>query len=63
MTRASLTAKLCWLLAICGFLRSSDIGRISDDQTHTDPQGRLVLHIIAPKEKRKGQAALGSGWR
>ncbi|PVV02173.1 hypothetical protein BB560_003381, partial [Smittium megazygosporum] len=52
-----LTTKLCWLLSICGFLRSSDIHRIDDSQTTiTDELVRFV--IIGPKEKRKGSAII-----
>ncbi|OMJ30032.1 hypothetical protein AYI69_g436 [Smittium culicis] len=49
-----LTTKCCWLLALCGFLRASDIHRIDDART-TICNGTLNIVIIAPKEKRKGQ--------
>ncbi|OMJ23231.1 hypothetical protein AYI70_g2393, partial [Smittium culicis] len=50
----SLTSKTCWLLAVCGFMRASDIHRIEDAQT-TIIDGTLKLVIVAPKEKRKGR--------
>ncbi|OMJ24386.1 hypothetical protein AYI70_g1621 [Smittium culicis] len=50
----SLTSKTCWLLAVCGFMRASDIHRIDDAQTNTI-DGTLKLVIVAPKEKFKGR--------
>ncbi|RKP34202.1 hypothetical protein BJ085DRAFT_21682 [Dimargaris cristalligena] len=49
-----LTAKLCWLLAICGFLRPSDLERTDADTTRWSPDS-LELFILAPKDKRNGQ--------
>ncbi|OMJ13160.1 hypothetical protein AYI69_g9109, partial [Smittium culicis] len=49
-----LTAKLCWLFAVAGFLRASDIHRIDDARSRVD-QGILYLVIVAPKEKRGGR--------
>ncbi|PVU96831.1 hypothetical protein BB561_000939 [Smittium simulii] len=49
-----LTSKLCWLLAVTGGLRASDIHRIDVAQTRID-QGVLCLTIVAPKEKRGGR--------
>ncbi|OMJ10546.1 hypothetical protein AYI69_g10200 [Smittium culicis] len=49
-----LTSKTCWLLALCGFLRASDIHRIDDSRT-TIHNGILKMVIIAPKEKRNGK--------
>jgi len=48
-----LTQKLCWLLAMCGFLRPSDVARIDDDRTECN-NNALKLVIVAPKEKRGG---------
>ncbi|OMJ14050.1 hypothetical protein AYI69_g8754 [Smittium culicis] len=48
-----LTTKCCWLLALCGFLRASDIHRI-DDARSTMCNGTVNIVNIAPKEKRKG---------
>ncbi|OLY78240.1 hypothetical protein AYI68_g7714 [Smittium mucronatum] len=50
----SLNSKTCWLLAVCGFMRASDIHRIDDAHT-TKIDGKLKLVIVAPKEKRKGR--------
>ncbi|OMJ11588.1 hypothetical protein AYI70_g9618 [Smittium culicis] len=50
-----LTAKLCWLLAVKGFLRASDIHRIDDARIRIEKE-ELHLVIVAPKEKRGGQA-------
>ncbi|OMJ12369.1 hypothetical protein AYI70_g9169, partial [Smittium culicis] len=49
-----LTSKACCLLALCGFLRASDIHRIDDTRT-TINNGVLKLVIVAPKEKRNGK--------
>ncbi|KAI9495716.1 hypothetical protein BDB00DRAFT_897580 [Zychaea mexicana] len=54
MCAIDLTCKLCFLLAITGFLRPSDIERIDDGRTNvTDRHLRLV--IARPKEKRYQQ--------
>ncbi|KAI9033714.1 hypothetical protein CLU79DRAFT_692623, partial [Phycomyces nitens] len=50
----TLTHKLWWLLAICGFLRPSDIARIDDLRSYTT-YGSLLLDIAGPKERRLGQ--------
>ncbi|OMJ26447.1 hypothetical protein AYI70_g157 [Smittium culicis] len=49
-----LTAKICLLLSITGFLKASDIHRIDDERSHVS-LGVLNLVIIAPKEKRSGR--------
>ncbi|OMJ25904.1 hypothetical protein AYI70_g579 [Smittium culicis] len=54
LTVKQITAKLCWLLPVTGFLRASDIHRIDDQRSHID-QGVLNLVIVAPKEKRGGR--------
>jgi len=51
-----LTTKLCWLLGVCGFLRPSDIERIDLAQCDwTSFDDRILLKVVAPKEKRLGQ--------
>jgi hypothetical protein len=51
-----LTAKLCWLLGVCGFMRPLDIERIDLDQSSTSHfDDRIVLIVVAPKEKRLSQ--------
>ncbi|PVU92980.1 hypothetical protein BB561_003523 [Smittium simulii] len=47
-----LTAKTCWLIAVCGFLRASDIHRVDDERTEI-LSNSIKLIICAPKEKRK----------
>ncbi|OMJ13050.1 hypothetical protein AYI70_g8747 [Smittium culicis] len=42
------------VVAVCGFMRASDVHRIDDAQT-TTIDGKLKLVIVAPKEKRKGR--------
>ncbi|KAI7847263.1 hypothetical protein BDC45DRAFT_452073 [Circinella umbellata] len=54
MRPIDLTRKLCFLLAITGFLRPSDIERIDDNQS-TITGNRLRLIIAVPKEKRRRQ--------
>ncbi|CAO3626312.1 unnamed protein product [Mucor hiemalis] len=50
-----LTQKLCFLLAITGFLRYADLHRINLDKTRILPSGQqLKLVIDCPKEKRRG---------
>ncbi|KAI9014432.1 hypothetical protein CLU79DRAFT_721829 [Phycomyces nitens] len=64
MTISQLTHKLCWLLAITGFLRPSDIERIDLDDTEftslSSPVPTLVLTVDCPKEKRSGQPIVRS---
>ena len=56
MPLAELTKKLCWLLGLCGFLRPSDIERIDLAQCDwTSFDDRILLKVVAPKEKRLGQ--------
>jgi hypothetical protein len=56
MSIEDLTRKLCWLLALCGFLRPSDIERIDLDASDwTSKPDRIHLTVVAPKEKRFGQ--------
>lgn len=50
----NLTRKLCFLLAITGFLRYSDLHRINVDKTHVRSSALLRLVIDCPKEKRLG---------
>ncbi|KAI9004821.1 hypothetical protein CLU79DRAFT_41139 [Phycomyces nitens] len=50
----TLTRKLCWLLAVCGFLRPADLERADDARTSVE-HGILRLVIVAPKEKRSGR--------
>ncbi|PVU94848.1 hypothetical protein BB561_002206 [Smittium simulii] len=47
-----LTAKSCWLIAVCGFLRASNIYRVDDERTKI-LNNSIKLIICAPKEKRK----------
>ncbi|KAI9030892.1 hypothetical protein CLU79DRAFT_677055, partial [Phycomyces nitens] len=54
MAPIDLTRKLCWLLAICGFLRPADLERVDDRRTSQE-NGILRLVIVAPKEKRSGR--------
>ncbi|KAI8136367.1 hypothetical protein BJV82DRAFT_676807 [Fennellomyces sp. T-0311] len=56
MPAEALRAKLCWLLAVCAFLRPSDIQCIDLDHCHITPSsGDLTLRVIAPKERRQGK--------
>ncbi|CEP07166.1 hypothetical protein [Parasitella parasitica] len=55
MTAEHLTQKVCFLLAITGFLRNADIYRINLSKVELlqhNTQLRLVIHC--PKEKRRG---------
>ncbi|OMJ08288.1 hypothetical protein AYI69_g11127, partial [Smittium culicis] len=54
LTVKRLTAKLCWLLSVTGFLRPSDIHRIDDERSHV-ARGMLHLVIVTPNEKRAGR--------
>ena len=54
MPISDLTRRLCWLLAITGFLRPSDIHRIDLDQSCV-AEDQLHLAVVAPKEKRQGR--------
>ena len=59
MSLGDLTAKTCWLLGVCGFMRPSDIERIDmDKSTCTDIRDRIVFTVVAPKEKRLGQRVM-----
>ncbi|PVU97302.1 hypothetical protein BB561_000653 [Smittium simulii] len=49
-----LTEKTCWLLAVCGFMRASDMHRIDDVRT-TLSDTSVCFVIFAPKEKRQGR--------
>ncbi|PVU89610.1 hypothetical protein BB561_005264 [Smittium simulii] len=49
-----LTEKTCWLLAVCGFMRASDMHRIDDVRT-TLSDTSVCFVIVAPKEKRQGR--------
>ncbi|KAI1287198.1 hypothetical protein EDD11_010408 [Mortierella claussenii] len=55
-----LTHKLCWLLAVCGFLRPSDIQRIHLSSSLMTDSMDLKLHIIDPKERRGGKKVIKS---
>ncbi|KAI9227714.1 MAG: hypothetical protein DHS80DRAFT_24007 [Piptocephalis tieghemiana] len=54
LDRSQLTAKLCFLLLVCGSLRPSDLSRIDASQTLEEPE-RIRLTICGPKKKRGGQ--------
>ncbi|KAG0025067.1 hypothetical protein BGZ83_005740, partial [Gryganskiella cystojenkinii] len=41
-----LVPKLCWLLAVTGFMRPSDIHRSDLKQSHVLPSGALELKVI-----------------
>ncbi|PVV00421.1 hypothetical protein BB560_005197 [Smittium megazygosporum] len=48
-----LTQKPCWLMAMCGFMRPSNTGRVGDIKTPvTDSYVRFA--VFSPKEKRGG---------
>jgi hypothetical protein len=49
-----LTHKVCWLLGITGFMRPDDIC-CTDASLSKIENGRLILMVIFPKEKRNGQ--------
>ncbi|OMJ20059.1 hypothetical protein AYI70_g4345 [Smittium culicis] len=49
-----LTEKTCWLLAVCVFMRASDMHRIDDVRT-TLSDTSVCFVIVAPKEKRQGR--------
>ncbi|OMH83558.1 hypothetical protein AX774_g2933 [Zancudomyces culisetae] len=51
MTR--LTSKVCWLLAVTGFMRPSDLFWADDAQT-TVSKEHISIIVVAPKEKREG---------
>ncbi|KAF9963860.1 hypothetical protein BGZ73_002136, partial [Actinomortierella ambigua] len=53
MSIPNLTAKVCWLLGVCGFLRPSDISRIDLDHCNDEGDAILIL-IVHPKETRHG---------
>ena len=55
MPLPDLTAKLCWLLGVCGFMRPSDIERVDLDKSSLHLQDKVALTVVAPKEKRLGQ--------
>lgn len=56
MALLDLTTKLCWLLGVCGFMRPSDIERINlDESVCTTFSDKVILKVVAPKEKRLGQ--------
>ncbi|PVU91197.1 hypothetical protein BB561_004514 [Smittium simulii] len=48
----NLTAKSFWLIAVCGFLRASDIHRVDYERTEIS-NNSIKLIICAPKKKRK----------
>jgi hypothetical protein len=51
-----LTAKLCLLLGVCGFMRPLDIERINLDESICDHYtDKVILKVVGPKEKRLGQ--------
>ncbi|KAF9119495.1 hypothetical protein BGW39_000269, partial [Mortierella sp. 14UC] len=53
-------SKLCWLLAVCGFMRPSDIHRVDVSHSLVLPSGELELQVAGPKEKRAGQHIIKS---
>ncbi|KAI9334070.1 hypothetical protein BD770DRAFT_287861, partial [Pilaira anomala] len=54
LTPEQLTRKVCFLLAITGFLRPSDLQRVHLDKTLLLGSSQLKLVIDCPKEKRMG---------
>jgi hypothetical protein len=54
MTRTDLTHKTAWLLAMAGFFRPSDLHRIDLDHARINPDGKLILQVLAPKDKKAG---------
>ncbi|OMJ14309.1 hypothetical protein AYI69_g8652 [Smittium culicis] len=42
LSTKKLTAKLCWLLSVTGFLRAVDIHRIDDERIHWPPNRKTV---------------------
>ncbi|KAH7054859.1 hypothetical protein BKA57DRAFT_524309 [Linnemannia elongata] len=55
-----LLPKLCWLLAVCGFMRPSDIHRVDVSHSLVLPSGELELQVVGPKEKRAGDHIIKS---
>ncbi|PVU98043.1 hypothetical protein BB561_000168, partial [Smittium simulii] len=49
-----LTEKPCWLLAVCGFMRASNMHRIDVVKT-TLSDTSVCFVIVAPKEKQQGR--------
>jgi len=49
-----LTHKVCWLLGVTGFMRPDDI-RCTDASLSKVIDGRIILTVVFPKEKREGQ--------
>jgi hypothetical protein len=60
MKVADLTRKLRCLLAVCGFMRPSDIKRTDLINSKILDSGALELKVLAPKEKRAGQSVIKS---
>jgi len=54
MKETDLCNKLAWMLAVLGFLQTSNIKCIDIDHTH-EAQGALVLSIVHPKETHGGK--------
>jgi len=52
--------KLCWLLAVCGFMHPSDIQHVDISHSSILPSGELKLHMVGPKEKQAGQHIIKS---
>ena len=55
-----LLPKLYWLLAVCGFIRLSDIYRVDISHSLVLPFGELELQVVGPKEKRASQYIIKS---
>ncbi|PVU87639.1 hypothetical protein BB561_006243 [Smittium simulii] len=52
LSTKELTAKPCWLIAVCGLLRAGNIHRVDNEKTEISSNS-IKLFICAPKEKRK----------
>ncbi|PVU85689.1 hypothetical protein BB559_006864, partial [Furculomyces boomerangus] len=55
LSNKRLTQKFCWLFAVCGIMRISDIHRIEDTITRLSLE-RLLFTVVAAKERRQGYA-------
>ncbi|PVZ99968.1 hypothetical protein BB558_003999, partial [Smittium angustum] len=55
LSNKRLTRKFCWLFAVCGIMRISDIHRIEETITRLSLE-RLLFTVVAAKERRQGYA-------
>ncbi|KFH63564.1 hypothetical protein MVEG_10973 [Podila verticillata NRRL 6337] len=55
-----LLPKLCWLLAVCGFMCPSDIQHVDVSHSSVQSSGELELQVVGPKEKRAGRHIIKS---